>query len=160
MKATASPVKEALRKCQVFSTMDEVSLEKLAASAIEQQYEGGTVLFQEGDKANELLVVQEGKVALQMMLTRMAPGGRRITIDTVMPNELVGWSAVVEPHVYTLSAVCLQNTRVLSISGNKLQWLLQDDKALGFEIVRELIKVVASRLDDTRRVLLAERALV
>ncbi len=160
MKATASPVKEALRKCQVFSTMDEVSLEKLAASAIEQQYEGGTVLFQEGDKANELLVVQEGKVALQMMLTRMTPGGRRITIDTVMPNELVGWSAVVEPHVYTLSAVCLQNTRVLSISGNKLQWLLQDDKALGFEIVRELIKVVASRLDDTRRVLLAERALV
>ena len=106
------------------------------------------------------MVVQEGKVALQMMLTKTAPGGRRITIDTVMPNEIVGWSTVVEPHIYTLTAVCLQSTRVLSISGNKLRWLLQDDKALGFEIVQELIKVVASRLDDTRRVLLSERAQV
>jgi CRP-like cAMP-binding protein len=160
MEVAASSVKETLRKCQVFSTVDDASLERIAASAIEQRYEGGTVLFQEGDKANELLVVQEGKVALQMMLTKTAAGGRRITIDTVMPNELVGWSAVVEPHIYTLTAVCLQNTRVLSISGNKLQWLLQEDKALGFEIMQGLIKVVASRLDDTRRVLLAERALV
>lgn len=159
MKVAVSPAKEALKRCQVFSTVDDPTLEKIAATAMENTYEGGSVIFREGDPATELLIVQEGKVALQMALSEVLPASRRVTIDTVMPDEPVGWSAVVEPHRYTLTAVCLQRTRLLSISANKLKWLLEEDKAVGYQVTQQLIKVVASRLDETRRVLLAERSL-
>ncbi len=147
-----------LRDCELFSALSDNELEKVAASVVAKEYEAGTTIFQGGDSADELLVLQEGKVALQMTLPKtQMQMSRRITADIVTRNEVIGWSAIVEPHIYTLTAVCLQNVKALSISGNKLRWLLQDNPEIGYEVLKGLIKVVASRLDDTRQLLVSER---
>jgi len=149
-----------LRDCELFSGLSDTELEKVAASALEKQYEAGTILFKEGDSAGELLVLQDGKVALQVtLLKEHEPTSRRVSVDIVGTNEIIGWSAIVEPYIYTLTAVCLQKVKALSISGNKLRWLLQDDHEIGYEVVKGLIKVVASRLRDTQRLLITERPL-
>ncbi len=160
MNMGAMTVKQVLRECQVFSTLSDAELEKVASSVLEKQYEVGTTLFEEGDSAEELLVLQEGKVALQITMPRTrVPMSRRITVDVVTRNEVVGWSALVEPYVYTLTGLCLQKVTALSISGNKLRWLLRDNHKIGYEVLNGLIRVVASRLDDTRQVLVSERLL-
>ncbi len=152
--------KQILRQCQIFSTLSDAELEKIASSTLEKQYEAGATIFQEGDSAEELLVLQEGKVAVQMTLPKtQAQINKRITVDVVTRNEVVGWSAIVEPYMYTFTAVCLQKVRALSISGTKLRWLLRDNPKIGYEVLKGLIKVVASRLDDTRHVLVSERLL-
>ncbi len=153
--------KQVLRECQVFSKLSDAELEKVVSLVLEKQYEAGTTLFQEGDSAAELLVLQEGKVALQMTVPKgQVQMSRRITVDIVPINEVVGWSAIVEPYVYTRTAVCLQNVKALSISSTKLRRLLQDNPKIGFEVLMGLIKVVASRLYDTRHVLVSERLLM
>lgn len=152
--------KQVLRECDVFSTLSDAELEKVSGSILEKEYEAGTTIFQEGDNAEELLVLQEGKVAVQMTLPKaQLEMSRRITVDVVTRNEVVGWSAIVEPYMYTFTAVCLQKVRALSISGTKLRWLLRDNPEIGYEVLKGLIKVVASRLDDTRHVLVSERLL-
>ncbi len=149
-----------LRDCEVFSELNGAGLEKIASSVVEKQYEAGTTLFEEGDSVEELFILQEGKIALQMTLPgALGQTSRRVTVDVVARNEIVGWSAIVDPYVYTLTAVCLQKVKVLSINGTDLRWLLQDDYKVGYEILKGLIKVVASRLDDTRHVLISERSL-
>ncbi len=153
--------RQVLRECEVFSALSDTELEKVASSVLEKQYEAGTTIFQDGDSAEELLVLEEGKVALQMTLPRaLGQTGRRVTVDIVSTKEIVGWSAIVEPYTYTLTAVCLQKVKALSISGTKLRWLLQDNHEIGYKVLEGLIKVVASRLDDTRRVLVSERLLM
>ena len=153
--------KQALRECQVFSTLSNDALEEVASLALEKQYEAGTVIFQEGDSARELLILQEGQVAVQMTLSRLQPEmSRRITVDVVTRNEVIGWSALVEPYVYTLTAICLQKVKALSISGDKLKWMVRDNHKIGYEVLNGLVKVIASRLDDTRRVLVSERLLL
>ncbi len=160
MKIGMMTAKQVLRECGVFSTLSGAELEKVAGSALDKQYEAGTIIFHEGGSAEELLVLREGKVALQMTLPKAyLEMSRRITVDVVTRNEVVGWSAIVEPYVYTLTAVCLQKVKALSISGTKLRRLLQDNHEIGYEIMKGLIKVVASRLDDTRQVLVSERLL-
>ncbi len=152
--------KQTLRQSQIFSSLSNTQLEEVASLAEEKQYEAGTTLFQEGESAAELLVLQEGKVALQMTMPEaLAQMSRRITVDIVSRNEVVGWSAIVEPHVYTLTAICLQKVKALSISNTKLRRLLRDNHKIGFEVLNGLIKVVASRMDETRRVLVSERLL-
>ncbi len=153
-------VQQLLRECEVFSSLTNAELEKVASSVLEKEYEAGTTILKAGDSAEELLVVQEGKVAVQMTLPK-AEGqmSRRVTVDIVARNEVVGWSAIVEPHVYTLTGVCLQKVRVLSISGTKLRWLLRDNPKIGYEVLKGLVKVIASRLDNTRCVLASERLL-
>ncbi len=152
--------KQVLKECGVFSTLSDAELEKVSGSILEKEYEAGTTIFQEGDNAEELLILQEGKVAVQMTLPKaQLEMSRRITVDVVTRNEVVGWSAIVEPYMYTFTAVCLQKVRALSISGTKLRWLLRDNPEIGYEVLKGLIKVVASRLDDTRHVLVSERLL-
>lgn len=152
--------KQVLKECQVFSTLSDTELEKVAGLALEKQYEAGTTICQEGDSAEELLVIQEGKVALQMVLPKTPEQmSRRITVDLLSRNEVIGWSAIVEPHTYTLTAVCLQEVKALSLNSNKLRWLLRDNPKIGFEVLEGLIKVIASRLHETRQVLISERSL-
>ncbi len=154
-------VRQALRECRIFSALSDNALEEIVSLAVEKQYEAGATLFEEGDSAEELIVLQEGKVALQMAQPKIQmPIGRRITLDVVTKNEIVGWSAITEPYIYTITAVCLQKVKALSINGVKLRQLVRDDHHIGYEVLKELIKVVASRLDDTRQVLISERLLM
>ncbi len=147
-----------LRECEVFSALTNAELEKVTSSVLEKEYEAGTTIFQEGDSAEELLILQEGKVAVQMTLPKtQMQMSRRLTVDIVTRNEVLGWSAIVEPHVYTLTGVCLQKVRALSISGTKLRWLIQDNPKIGRDVMKGLVKVVASRLDETRHLLVCER---
>lgn len=150
-----------LRECQVFSVLTNAELEKIATLVLEKEYEAGTTIFKGGDSAEELLVLQEGKIVLQMTLPKARTQmSRKVTIDIVTRNEAVGWSVMVEPYVYTFTAVCLQEVKALSISGIKLRWLLQDDPKIGYNVLKGLIKVVASRLDETRQLLISERLLM
>ncbi|MBI2288660.1 MAG: cyclic nucleotide-binding domain-containing protein [Chloroflexi bacterium] len=152
--------KQVLKECSVFSALSDSELDRIASLAVEKQYEAGTTIFEEGDSAQEFFVLQEGKVALQMTFSeRQGQLGRRITVDVVNKNEIVGWSAIVEPYTYTLTAVCLQKVNALSIDGSKFRRLLRDNHHIGYEVLKETIKVVASRLDDTRQVLISERLL-
>ncbi len=106
-------------------------------------------------------MLQGGKVALQMTMPEaLTQMNRRITVDIVSRNEVFGWSAVIEPHVYTLTAICIQKVKALSIDSTKLRRLLRDNPQTGFEILNGLSKVVASRLADTRHVLISERLLM
>ena len=157
--AVDKQVLSTLKDCAVFAVLDNTGLEKLASSIIVKQYDAGTTIFKAEDSANEFFVIQEGKVALQTVLKKESQVSRRITVDTATRNEIVGWSAIVEPYVYTLTAVCVQNVKLLSINGIKLRQLLQDNHDIGFGVLKEVIKVVASRLEDTRQLLISERML-
>ncbi|MBI4295711.1 MAG: cyclic nucleotide-binding domain-containing protein [Chloroflexi bacterium] len=160
METSKPEVRQALAKCQVFSALNDVELRKVANLTTEKEYEAGATIFREGEPAEELLVLQEGKIALQMSLSApAAQTTRRITVDIVSHNEIVGWSTLVEPHIFTLTCVCLQPVKVLSVNGIKLRSLLGANHHIGYQVLNELIKVVASRLDDTRRVLVSERLL-
>ncbi|MEE8353180.1 MAG: cyclic nucleotide-binding domain-containing protein [Dehalococcoidales bacterium] len=149
--------KEVLQECRLFGTLSDADLGRVAEMTSERDHEAGATIFQEGAAANELYLLQEGKVALQMTL----PAGeaiKRVTIDIVTENQVFGWSAVVSPNVYTLTAVCLQRSRLLVIDGRRLSKLMEEDTSLGYQVMQGFIKVVASRLDDTRQVLLSERS--
>ena len=150
--------KQALKQCQVFSSIDDAALETVLANLTEKQFDAGATAFREGEPATELLIVQDGKIALQMTTSSPETGlSRRITVEVVGANEIAGWSAVVEPHRYTMTGVSLQNTRALSISAVQLRQVMVANPSIGYDILTGLTKVIATRLGDTRQVLVSER---
>jgi CRP-like cAMP-binding protein len=159
MQTEIAATKRLLRECGLFSALSDAELTQVASAASDKEFEAGATIFQEGEAAEDLYVLREGKVALQMALPASQTSAvRRITIDIVGAGQVFGWSAMVHPHLYTLTAVCLQRARVVVISGTKLSQLLDGDPRLGYEVMKGFIKLVASRLDDTRHVLLSERS--
>jgi hypothetical protein len=71
----------------------------------------------------------------------------------------MGWSAVVEPFVYTLSARCLEDSKVIAIDSVKLRELMEADNALGYRIMQAAARVISTRLQNTRVILVGERGL-
>ncbi|MBI2868694.1 MAG: Crp/Fnr family transcriptional regulator [Chloroflexi bacterium] len=151
-------IEESLKMCRVFSELNQADVQKIAVMTELKEYEAGAAVFQKGEPARKFLVLQEGKVALQRTLPATQSGVQRsITIDIVSTNEVIGWSALVEPHVHDLSTLCLQQARVLHIDGIELKKLMLHEPKIGYGVMKELIKVIASRLEETTYVLASER---
>ena len=152
-------ITEALKACGIFGGLNETELEAVAATVVKREFEAGATVFHEGDKAEEFYILLEGRIALQMSLpsSQSAPV-RRVTIDIMSPTQVFGWSAVVPPHEYTLAAVCLQRAEILAVDGARMEQVLRGNPQAGFEVMKGFIGVVASRLTDTRHVLVSERS--
>ncbi|MBI4321775.1 MAG: Crp/Fnr family transcriptional regulator [Chloroflexi bacterium] len=150
--------KQTFKDCPLFDSLSEADIERFAAISLPQEWGAGVTIFAEGEPAKNLYVLERGKVALQMQLPSTQPQvSRKITVDVVIKGEVLGWSAVVQPFVYTMTAVCLETTRALAIDSFKFRNLLKADHRLGYEVLSQLIGVVASRLNETRYLLISER---
>ncbi|HPC73329.1 MAG TPA: cyclic nucleotide-binding domain-containing protein [Syntrophales bacterium] len=149
-----------LRESNILKNLSDAQLEKLAAFAISESHPAGTLLYKEGDPANKFYLVEEGKVFLEMK-TDMGPARPplQVTIDVITKGEGMGWSAFVEPNLYTLSGVCMDATKLISFESGKLRDLMDKDPELGYKLLKGINKLLASRLSHTRILLVSERAL-
>ena len=147
-----------MREFGVFDEFTNAELEKVLSLAVEREYDAGTAIFKEGQPAQELLLVEDGKIALQMQLpSSQSSHQRKVTVDFAGRGDVLGWSTAVEPYVLTLSAITLQRVKLKAIDAQKLRSLIESDYQVGYKLLAGLIKVVASRLAETRALLMSER---
>jgi CRP-like cAMP-binding protein len=106
----------------------------------------GEVLLREGGPADEFFAVREGAVAIE---TEM-PGRGAVTIQTVHPGELIGWSWLMPPYRAAFSARSLTVAHVIAFDGACLRGKCDADPALGFDLMRLVVRTLADRLSDTR----------
>lgn len=105
---------------------------------------GGT-LFRLGDSADRLFLVERGRIRLTFpMLIR----GREeeVFIEEKLPGETVGWSALVPPYRFTLSATAPLETEVIALPRETLCALCERSPTVGSRIGLNLSIVVAQRL--------------
>jgi len=152
---------DVIKESQVFQNLSTEQLQKVASISREETYAAGQYIFREGDQARSLFVIEEGKVILEMKITSPAerPVSLRATIDGLIKGDVLGWSAVVEPHILTLSAHALDSCKVIAIDSSKLLELMDSDPLMGHEAMKQLSKVISSRLTHTRQMLISERGL-
>lgn len=140
-----------LQKFELFENLTVEELEEIAAICREQTCETGAVLFEEGDAAKELFLVVDGQVALQLGV-ELWPGAprRQVTVETVSQGGIFAWSALVGPHVLTLSARCLHQTKLIAVPGVELRHFLDRDPQVGYKVIDQIAHLTASRLRETR----------
>jgi CRP-like cAMP-binding protein len=124
--------------------------ERLALLGRRERYEPGDVLLREGEPADNLGIVMAGRIALRLRI----PERGSVTILTVEPGDLVGWSAIVPPHRSTSSAIALVPSDVLTFAGEPLRAALETDPVLAASFYPRVLRAVARRLDGTRLQLL------
>lgn len=120
--------------------------------------EKGDRIFEQGEPAVFIYIVQEGRVALEMTLER--PDGsltHTTTVASVGQGEAFGWSALVEPYVLTLSAKAVECCELILIEGQKLREVLKRDGDMGYLVMANVAKLLAGRLMRTREAFVYER---
>lgn len=149
-----------LKQSSFFVGLTDAELEKLSAIAEEKTFEAGTQMYKIGDAATYLHVLKEGKVILTMD-SYMGPHKPplQVTLDIITKDDSMGWSAVVEPYIYTLGALCIDRATVIMLDAVKLRELMESDCTLGYKIMQQVAKMIANRLNHTRIILVGERGL-
>jgi len=123
---------------------------RLAAIGEVHDLAPGDLVVAEGQVAEWLGIVLSGRIALRMLV----PERRMVTILTVEPGDVVGWSAVVPPYRGTDDAVAIEPVRLLRFSGDQLRLLLRADAVLAASLYPRLLQAVGRRLAATRLQLL------
>jgi CRP/FNR family cyclic AMP-dependent transcriptional regulator len=142
-----------IAKFSNFSDFTDDEIKAMSILANEEHYESGQFIFHEGGEATTMYLLMQGHV--EMMLNTDETGARREVVMTVKPNEIFGWSALVEPYKLTASARCATPVRVVAIAAPGLRALMAVSCALGFRLMQRACQVSSARLSATRVQLLS-----
>jgi len=123
---------------------------RLAALATHREAAPGSELVREGELCKDLSIVLKGRVALRMLV----PERGMVTILTVEPGDIVGWSALVPPHRAMSTAVVVEAAELLTLDGESLRSSLRADHALAASVYPRVLQAVGRRLEGTRLQLL------
>jgi CRP-like cAMP-binding protein len=108
------------------------------------------VLLQEGEEATELGILISGRLALRTLVPERGP----ITILSVEPGDIFGWSAILPAMKAQSTVIATQPSRALVIEGSVLRAALKEDHALAASLYPRVISAVGRRLRATRLQLL------
>lgn len=139
----------ALRETWFGSALSAEIADRLAACAYLQVLPTGHELLREGSLSRELGIVRSGRIALRVHV----PERGQVTILTVEPGDIVGWSAIVPPYRASSTAVALDDVEVLVFDGPALRELLAEP-TLAAAFYPRVLDAVARRLTATRLQLL------
>jgi len=132
------------------SGLSEGSVERLADMAREYESPARARLLREGDETKELSVLVDGRVAL----TEHVAGRGSVTLMTVEPGDVFGWSALITPFKATSTVVSLEPVQVIAFDAASLREEVRSSCELASGIYPRLLEALARRLGATRQQLL------
>lgn len=131
----------------LFEGLAEKDLQLFGDLLESQHARRGSVIFEQGERAKKLYILVSGGVEV-----RFKPeDGEILTVATLERGGVFGWSAALGRSKFTSCAVCVQDSRLLSIEGDQLRSLCESHPETGVVILERLAGVIAERLRNTHQ---------
>ncbi len=147
-----------LKRSEVFLGLRDADLDLIAGlpSCSEETYGAQETVFREGEEAKNLYVVEQGQIELVMAVPSdsQQPAGQAV-VNIITKGGSFGWSALVPPYILTSTAICNQPCKLLVISWAELRALFDREPRIGYEVMKAVLRIVASRLRNTRQLMIS-----
>jgi CRP-like cAMP-binding protein len=148
-------VRETLNQASLFQGLSGEGRDRLAAVARQFSFQKDEQLFRLGDTVDTLYVVTEGVVELTMPL-KVLGVAKEVVIEELSPTSALAWSAMVKPHLLTMSARAKQSCELLGFLREELLAQFEEDPYLGWKLTANLAQVIGHRLELTKAMWFAE----
>lgn len=147
LEYTASSSKEAachlLARTLLFSELTPEQLTKVAAIVRRVDYGRDDPIYDLGDPADDLFILERGTVRFKLGWRDRKPSGGYI----LRSGEVFGWAALLEGQQRRIcTAHCIGSASVVAISGSQLCWLMDQDHSLGYSVMRKLSALITGNL--------------
>ena len=130
----------------VFAGLNQEQLELIAGCGSNVVFAAGERLFREGEPADTFYLVRHGLVALDQDV----PNRPDVTVETVGPGEIVGWSCLLEPYRWHFTGRAVELVRAVQFDGACLRKNCDEDPTLGYALLVRFAQVLVDRLQATR----------
>ncbi len=134
-----------LLQSAVFEDISEEVVEGLCSRGRVVSFDAGQKLFERGESADELIILQSGVVELLFPVQIMGVS-RDVTMEVKQAGDIVAWSSLVKPYRLTVSARCASTGTLTSVSRQELLAFFETDPQTGYLFMRNLAGVIGRRL--------------
>ncbi len=132
----------------LFAGLDDQRLAKIAALFTPLTIPAGIELLHEGEPADHLYILLQGRVSLSVSIPGKAQ--HEAVVSTLSKGQLVGWSALLPNSTWQASVRSLKPCRLLSIPSTSVRELCEQDHEIGYRLMKNALASVGQRLADSR----------
>jgi CRP/FNR family cyclic AMP-dependent transcriptional regulator len=140
---------ETLRQYEFFDEFTDEELVEIAKLGHGATYAEGEKVLVEGQAAERLFIIDQGKLSLEKRL-QLGRGAktRLATVGYVGSGQTAGWSALVPPHIYTSTAVCVEPTHLIILDGPGLRRLAEQYPHAGHKLMGLIAGLIKERYQN------------
>jgi CRP-like cAMP-binding protein len=135
---------EELRSHEFTSGLTESQIGSLAALARPVEFEPDELILRDGQRSTAFYLVTSGSVAVELCAPQYT-----VTVEALGAGRVFGWSSLLAEHDTLFQVRAREHTTALRVDGHSLQDLCRTNPALGTEILRRTLQVVAGRVKAT-----------
>jgi CRP/FNR family cyclic AMP-dependent transcriptional regulator len=105
----------------------------------------GAELFHLGDVAGSIYLIARGRLRLTLPM-QVRNREEDMLVEERAPGQTVGWSALIPPYRFTLTATAPLETEVLALSREALMEHFAANPGIGYAVSMNLASVIGERL--------------
>ncbi|MBI5508705.1 MAG: cyclic nucleotide-binding domain-containing protein [Deltaproteobacteria bacterium] len=135
--------------CDLLEGLADKERDRVLALGEKVTAKSGAVLFTLGEEADRLYILEAGQVNLALPMT-VRGTEKDVLVEEKNRGEMLGWSALVPPHKFTLTAKVAVDAELLVLPRGKLGDLINNDARIGHLLMRNLATLVGQRLVKTQ----------
>jgi CRP-like cAMP-binding protein len=125
-----------LRNVILFSHLSDQAIEEVAFALLRRELNSGEILFSQGDIGDELVIVEEGSVAIFMPVEGGCEDIQPIRV--FQPGEFLGEMALIDQKPRSLSARAEGPTRILTLNENDFRRILEQNPEMAISVMAGL----------------------
>jgi CRP-like cAMP-binding protein len=137
---------EELAGFALLADLSPPQLQRVAAIGRDVSFTAGQRIIEEGREANRCWLIRSGQVALQTPL----PNNTSVTVQTLGPGDVLGWSWLLQPFRWRFDGVATVPVTAIELDAVRLRELTDEDCSMGYAIAVRLVEALAERLHGTR----------
>ena len=145
-----------------FNKVQPDTLETIGRMGEMMEYKAGDFIFRFDEPAIYLYGAIEGEVNLSVVFkdkvlkteieyeeaiqASMVEEEKSIVVDSVLPGQVFGWASLVGPARRTVTAQCMEASRLIALPAAELRTMFEADNALGYAIMKKMSDIISQRL--------------
>lgn len=118
----------------------------LAAFASEVRFASGERIIREHGDADCFYLIVSGRLGLR---AHVPPRGT-VSIQSLGPGELLGWSWMHEPRQWHFDGYARGEVHAIRFDATAVRDAMENDKALGYAVLQRFVDAILERLQATR----------
>lgn len=135
-----------ISKSPFFSGMSDEHLAVLAEHCELREVPKGKTVIEECQEAQRFYIIKSGSISIELH-----KNDKNCPLQRLGANEVLGWSWIFPPYVWTFDGVALEDSVLLEFNGEALRKVCEEDAKFGYELIKRFARVTSHRLAQARQ---------
>ncbi|MEH0023031.1 MAG: cyclic nucleotide-binding domain-containing protein [Desulfobacter sp.] len=136
-----------LKKINFTKALPDEILEKISTVAQLETYDEEAILIRQDQSQHLIYMLVSGRIFLNCR----AGSGQAYTLDELSPGHTFGLSSLLDNSPATYTAICAEDSTVITMASAQLLQLFKSDYAAGYQVMQQVVEKFKKRMNRHTR---------